>query len=43
MMRSKPDTDLRRALGGEAPYLRRFARSLINDPAIADDLVQDTL
>ncbi len=43
MMRSKPDTDLRRALGGEASYLRRFARSLINDPAIADDLVQDTL
>lgn len=43
MMRSRPDTDLRRALSGEAGYLRRFARSLVNDPAIADDLVQDTL
>ena len=43
MMRPKSDTDLHQALGAEAPYLRRFARSLVNDPAIADDLVQDTL
>ena len=43
MMRSRPDTELRRALSTEAPYLRRFARSLVSDPAVADDLVQDTL
>ena len=43
MMRSRPDSDLRRDLAREAPYLRRFARSLVSDPAIADDLVQDTL
>jgi len=43
MMRSRSDTELRRALSTEAPYLRRFARSLVSDPAVADDLVQDTL
>ena len=32
-----------KALTQETPYLRRFARSLVNNTAMADDLVQDTL
>lgn len=35
--------DLVRALVGEMPYLRRFARGLVSDRALADDLVQDTI
>ncbi len=35
--------DLRSEVAVEAPYLRRFARALTNDPVFSDDLVQDTL
>ena len=35
--------DFRRQLTAELPVLRRFARALTGDPALADDLVQDTL
>ena len=35
--------DLRRQLSAELPVLRRFARALTGDPALADDLVQDCL
>jgi len=35
--------DLIRAIIGEIPYLRRFARGLAGDRALADDLVQDTI
>src|SRR3546814_1734976 len=34
---------MRRELGELLPRLRRFARSLANDPADADDLVQTAL
>lgn len=43
MKYSQPDTEFRKALIAEAPYLRRFARSLVGDAAAADDLVQETL
>ena len=33
--------DFRSQLAGELPYLRRFARALAGDAALADDLVQD--
>ena len=33
--------DLQKQLLSELPYLRRFARSLCGDAALADDLVQD--
>ena len=33
--------DFRAQLAAELPYLRRFARALSNDRALADDLVQD--
>lgn len=33
--------DFRRQLSAELPALRRFARALTGDPALADDLVQD--
>lgn len=35
--------DFRRQLSAELPVLRRFARALTGDPALADDLVQDCL
>jgi RNA polymerase sigma-70 factor (ECF subfamily) len=35
--------DVVRALVDEMPYLRRFARGLVSDRALADDLVQDTI
>jgi len=35
--------DFRTQLAGELPYLRRFARALAGDAALADDLVQDCL
>lgn len=35
--------DFRRQLIPELPVLRRFARALAGDPALADDLVQDCL
>ena len=35
--------DFRVGLTAEIPYLRRFARSLTGDPALADDLVQDCI
>jgi RNA polymerase sigma-70 factor, ECF subfamily len=35
--------DLRDKLAGEIPRLRRFARGLVRDREIADDLVQDTM
>ena len=35
--------DFRRQLSVELPVLRRFARALTGDPALADDLVQDCL
>lgn len=43
MSRSGPDAEFRQALIREAPYLRRFARALLRDVALSDDLVQDTL
>ena len=33
--------DFRRDIAGEIPHLRRFARALTGDAALADDLVQD--
>ena len=33
--------DFRTQLAAELPPLRRFARALTGDPALADDLVQD--
>lgn len=38
-----PRNDLRHAVAAEIPYLRRFARGLVGDASLADDLVQDTL
>ena len=35
--------DFRRQLAAEMPVLRRFARALTGDAALADDLVQDCL
>jgi RNA polymerase sigma-70 factor (ECF subfamily) len=35
--------DFRSQLPNELPYLRRFARALAGDAALADDLVQDCL
>lgn len=35
--------DFRRRVAAELPMLRRFARALTGDPALADDLVQDCL
>jgi len=35
--------DFRSRLTAEIPYLRRFARALAGDAALADDLVQDCL
>lgn len=35
--------DFRSQLAGEIPHLRRFARALSGDPALADDLVQDCI
>lgn len=35
--------DFRSQLAGEIPYLRRFARALSGDMALADDLVQDCI
>ncbi len=35
--------DFRTQLASELPYLRRFARALSGDAALADDLVQDCL
>src|SRR5262245_64573397 len=35
--------DFRSRLTAEIPYLRRFARGLAGDVALADDLVQDCL
>jgi RNA polymerase sigma-70 factor (ECF subfamily) len=35
--------DFRRDIVGEVPYLRRFARALTGDAALADDLVQDCI
>jgi len=35
--------DIRWAIARELPYLRRYARSLVGDAAVADDLVQTTL
>jgi RNA polymerase sigma-70 factor (ECF subfamily) len=35
--------DFRTQLAGEIPYLRRFARALCGDAAVADDLVQDCI
>ena len=35
--------DFRTQLANELPYLRRFARALAGDAALADDLVQDCL
>jgi len=35
--------DFHRQLAAELPVLRRFARALTGDPALADDLVQDCL
>ncbi len=35
--------DFRSQLAGEIPHLRRFARALSGDTALADDLVQDCL
>lgn len=37
------EQDVVRALVGEMPYLRRFARGLVSDRALADDVVQDTI
>ncbi len=35
--------DFRSQLAAELPHLRRFARALVGDAALADDLVQDCL
>jgi RNA polymerase sigma-70 factor (ECF subfamily) len=35
--------NFRADLTSEIPYLRRFARALTGDPALADDLVQDCI
>lgn len=35
--------DQRKAIAAELPRLRRYARALQNDPATADDLVQDCI
>jgi len=35
--------DFRTELAGEIPHLRRFARALAGDAALADDLVQDCI
>lgn len=35
--------DFRTQLAGELPHLRRFARALVGDAALADDLVQDCI
>ena len=35
--------DFRSQLAGELPFLRRFARGLSGDAALADDLVQDCI
>lgn len=35
--------NFRADLTAEIPYLRRFARALTGDPALADDLVQDCI
>jgi RNA polymerase sigma-70 factor (ECF subfamily) len=35
--------DFRSQLAGEIPHLRRFARALSGDQAVADDLVQDCI
>jgi RNA polymerase sigma factor (sigma-70 family) len=35
--------DFRSQIAGEVPPLRRFARALTGDPALADDLVQDCI
>ena len=35
--------DFRADLTAEIPFLRRFARALTGDPALADDLVQDCI
>jgi RNA polymerase sigma-70 factor, ECF subfamily len=35
------DTPFQKQLIAELPHLRRFARALCGDPALADDLVQD--
>ena len=43
IMRSTDDQGLRRALADETPFLRRFARALVGDASLADDLVQDTI
>ena len=35
--------DFKQQLAGELPHLRRFARALIGDTALADDVVQDCI
>lgn len=35
--------DVRWLIAREVPYLRRCARALVNDPDVADDLVQDAV
>jgi RNA polymerase sigma-70 factor, ECF subfamily len=35
--------DFRSQLAGELPHLRRFARALVGDASLADDLVQDCI
>lgn len=35
--------DFRTQLAGELPHLRRFARALVGDASLADDLVQDCI
>jgi len=35
--------DFRSKIAGEVPHLRRFARALAGDAALADDLVQDCI
>ena len=37
------DADLRREIAGLLPNLRGFARLLVRDRTMADDVVQDTL
>ena len=43
MLQTKNNRVFLKTLMQETPYLRRFARSLVYNPAMADDLVQDTL